>query len=275
MRIAVVEHQPDAPAGLFGAWAQARGHELELLRAPRLETWPDPRGYGAVVTLGSDRSVHASPDAWIAAEIGFLRAAHETGVPVLGLCFGAQALAAALGGEVLRAPSAEIGWIHVEGAGAGAGPVVPGPWFAWHEDTFTVPPAARELARSPVAPQAFVMGASVGLQFHPEVDERIVGEWVDGGRRQLAAARIDEQRLRAETARRAPQARRRAFELFDAVARRWVGPRRVGRPAVDAQGAREGGAGPREGGASASGHGSPGGRGQPAIGSSVQAEVDA
>jgi GMP synthase-like glutamine amidotransferase len=222
MRIAVVEHQPDAPAGLFGAWAEARGHELELLRAPRLHAWPDPRDHGGVVALGSDRSVHASPDAWIAAEVGFLRAAHDAGVPVLGLCFGAQALATALGGEVRRAPSVEIGWIRLEAAAAGAGPIVPGPWFAWHEDTFTVPPAARELARSKVAPQAFALGASVGLQFHPEVDEAIVGQWVDGGRRKLVAARIDENRLRAETARRAPDARRRAFELFDAVVRRWA-----------------------------------------------------
>jgi GMP synthase-like glutamine amidotransferase len=224
MRIAVVEQQPDAPAGLFGGWAAARGHELELLRAPRLQAWPDPRGYGAVLALGSDRSVHASPDGWIAAQIAFLRAAHDAGVPVLGLCFGAQALAAALGGDVRRAPRPEIGWIGVEavGAGAGARPIVPGPWFAWHEDTFTVPPGGRELARSPAAPQAFALGASVGLQFHPEVDETIVARWMDGGRRQLAVARIDENRLRAETARRAPEARRRAFELFDAVARRWA-----------------------------------------------------
>ena len=53
-----------------------------------------------MVALGSDRSVHASPDPWIAAQLAFLRAAHDAGVPVLGICFGAQALAAALGGRV-------------------------------------------------------------------------------------------------------------------------------------------------------------------------------
>jgi GMP synthase-like glutamine amidotransferase len=230
MRIAVVEQQHDAPAGLFGAWAAARGHDVELLHAPHLEAWPDPSGYGAVLALGSDRSVHASRDAWIAAEIAFLRAAHDAGVPVLGLCFGAQALAAALGGEVRRAARPEIGWIRLEATGAGgAGPIAPGPWFAWHEDTFTVPPGARELARSRAAPQAFALGASVGLQFHPEVDEAIVARWVEGGRPQLGAARIDEEHLRAETARRAAEAGRRAFALFDAVARAWASTGAEGR----------------------------------------------
>jgi GMP synthase-like glutamine amidotransferase len=219
MRVCVVEQQPDAPAGVLGTWASARGHELDVLRAPLVATWPDPRGFDAVVALGSDRSVHASADAWIAAEVGFLRSAHEAGVPVLGLCFGAQALAAALGGSVLRAPRVEIGWITVEATAAGeaVGALAPGPWFAWHEDTFSVPAGARELARTAVGPQAFALGRSVGLQFHPEVDAAIVSGWVDGGRRQLVSERIDERALLAETERAAPTAGARARALFDAV----------------------------------------------------------
>ena len=219
MRVCVVEQQPDAPAGVLGAWAAARGHELDVLRAPRVATWPDPRAFDAVVALGSDRSVHASTDTWIAAEVGFLRSAHEAGVPVLGLCFGAQALAAALGGSVQRAPRVEIGWIAVEATAAGEAvdALAPGPWFAWHEDTFSVPAGASELARTAVGPQAFALGRSVGLQFHPEVDAAIVGGWVDGGRRQLATERIDERGLLAETEHAAPAARMRALALFDAV----------------------------------------------------------
>ena len=219
MRVCVVEQQADAPAGVLGAWAAARDHELDLLRAPSVAAWPDPRAFGAVVALGSDRSVHASADAWIAAEIGLLRRAHDAGVPILGLCFGAQALAAALGGSVQRAPRAEIGWIAVEATTAGevVEALAPGPWFAWHEDAFSVPAGARELARTAVGPQAFAHGTSVGLQFHPEVDAAIVGDWVDGGRRQLASERIDERALVAETERTAPSARARALALFDAL----------------------------------------------------------
>src|SRR3954464_12458675 len=101
MDLAIVEQQDDAPAGFLADWALARGHRVELLRAPELGTeWPDPARYGAIAALGAEHSVHASPDPWIGAEVAFLRAAHDAGVPLLGLCFGGQALAAALGGEV-------------------------------------------------------------------------------------------------------------------------------------------------------------------------------
>ena len=74
-----------------------------------------------------------------------------------------------------------------------------------------------ELARTAAGPQAFALGRSVGLQFHPEVDAAIVRSWVDGGRAQLATERIDEHALLAETEQAAPPARVRALALFDAV----------------------------------------------------------
>jgi GMP synthase-like glutamine amidotransferase len=180
-----------------------------------MRAWPDPRSFGAVVALGSDRSVHASPDRWIGDEIAFLRRAHDAGVPVLGLCFGAQALAAALGATVTRAPFREIGWIELDVSPGG--PVERGPWFTWHEDAFALPPAATELARSPAGVQAFRAGRSVGLQFHPEVDPPIVGGWVQDGRPTLADAGIDAAALLEQTARLAPTAGDRAIALFDAL----------------------------------------------------------
>ena len=140
-------------------------------------------------------------------------------MPVLGLCFGAQALAAALGGSIQRAGRPEIGWIAVEATAAGEAVdgLAPGPWFAWHEDTFTGAGRGQELARTAAGPQAFALGRSVGLQFHPEVDAAIVRSWVDGGRAQLATERIDEHALLAETEQAAPPARVRALALFDAV----------------------------------------------------------
>jgi GMP synthase-like glutamine amidotransferase len=210
----VVEQQADAPAGLLGEWAAERGAEIEVLRPKELEAWPDPAEVeaDAVVALGSDRSVHASSDPWIAPELRFLRAAHEAGTPVLGICFGGQALAAALGGTVSAAPGVEIGWIEVEGSD-GYG----GRWFTWHEDVFTLPPGAQELARAASGPQAFAVGASVGLQFHPEVTSAIVGGWLDDD----GAAVADPKPLRDETARRAEDARERAFALFDRISARW------------------------------------------------------
>jgi GMP synthase (glutamine-hydrolysing) len=190
----------------------ARGAQVDVLHAPTLTAWPDPRGLSAVVALGSDRSVHASKDPWIADQVAFLRATHDAGVPVVGICFGGQALAAALGARVRRAPETEIGWVDVQGDD-GFG----GRWFTWHEDVFELPPGATELARAGSGLQAFAAGSSVGLQFHPEVTPAIVDDWLDGA----PGAVADPEPMRAEAAETVASARERAFALMDRIATRW------------------------------------------------------
>ena len=120
-----------------------------------------------------------------------------------------------------RAARPEIGWldrpIALGGDGAAApgraaadaGRAVPGPFFAWHEDAFTVPPGATELARTAAGPQAIAHGRSLALQFHPEVDEVIVEAWLAGARDAVP----DPEPIRAETAAHGgdgPRARLRA-----------------------------------------------------------------
>jgi GMP synthase-like glutamine amidotransferase len=227
MDLCIVEQQSDAPAGLLADWATERGHRVVMVRAEEIGAgpWPDPARFGAIAPLGAEQSVHASPDPWIAPQIAFLREAHEQGVPVLGLCFGGQALAAALGGEVRAAPAPEIGWLELEPLNGGA--IAPGPWFAWHNDTFTVPPGASELARSDAYPHAFRLGRSVGLQFHPEATPEIIEGWIRDGRDTLAAQRIDGEAMRAQTRISAGAHRARAFALFDAIAAGWTNGRRT------------------------------------------------
>jgi GMP synthase-like glutamine amidotransferase len=190
----------------------ARGAQVDVLHAPTVAAWPDPRGLSAVVALGSDRSVHASKDPWIAEQIAFLRATHDAGVPVVGICFGGQALAAALGATVSRAPETEIGWVDVQGEEG-----FDGRWFTWHEDVFDLPPGATELARADSGLQAFAAGPSVGLQFHPEVTPAIVADWLDGA----PGAVAHPEPLRAEAAQTTAAARERAFALMDRIAARW------------------------------------------------------
>jgi GMP synthase-like glutamine amidotransferase len=218
MRALVVEHQRDAPAGLVEAWAATRAIELDVLRPAEGDPWPRVGEHDAVITLGSDCSVERSSHAWIADEVAFLRAAHDARVPILGLCFGGQALATALGGAVGRAAHPEIGWCRFEAVDERFA----GPFFEWHDDAFTVPQGAEALARSTAGPQAFRHGLSLGVQFHPEVDEEIVEAWLDWGRDQLAAARLDQDAIRRESAALLDDARRRAFALFDLWAAAWV-----------------------------------------------------
>ena len=216
MDLLVVEQQPDAPAGLIADWARERGARLDVLHAPAVDEWPAPPPGSAIVALGSDHSVHASPDPWIAREVAFLRDAHAAGVPVLGVCFGAQALAAALGGSVERAGRPEIGWIDVEGEAPEAGR-----WFAWHEDVITLPPGTGARASTPSAPQAFAVGRSAGIQFHPEVTPAIVEDWLRTGRGDVDTHGVDADAVLRETRERAAEVRARAFALLDGISARW------------------------------------------------------
>jgi GMP synthase-like glutamine amidotransferase len=212
MEIVVVEHQPDAPAGLLADWAAERGHDVHVLRVHAGDAWPDAGGVERVAVLGSDESVHHEPPAWLEEELAWIRGLVDSGRPVLGLCFGGQALAAVMGGEVRRAQRAEIGWVDVAGD-------VGGRWFAWHFDTFAAPPGARELGRSALALQGFASGPHMGLQFHPEVTPAIVDDWISAGGRDLDSQRLDAEAIRSETVREATRARAAAYALFDGWAR--------------------------------------------------------
>jgi GMP synthase (glutamine-hydrolysing) len=219
VRILVLEHEADAPAGLLGDWAQARGHGLEVVGVRSLHAWPAPDAFDAVVSLGSEVSVLDASNAWIGAEVDFLAAAHARSLPVLGICFGGQMLSKALGGEVSRASRTEVTWRQIDSSAPDLIPA--GPWAFWHEDLFTLPPGARLLAGHEEEVDAFSSGASIGLQFHPEADGAIVQGWVDGARDKLAAYGVDDRAFEREIGLQDAQARERAFDLFDRLAARW------------------------------------------------------
>ena len=98
---------------------------------------------------------------------------------MLGICFGGQLLAEALGGRVEEAPVPELGWVAIEPLAAQENPVGPGPWFQWHHDRFVPPAEADTLAESEHAIQLFRLGRSVGTQFHPEIDPDHLKVWLD------------------------------------------------------------------------------------------------
>jgi GMP synthase-like glutamine amidotransferase len=219
MQILVLEHEPTVPAAMLGDWARERGHTLRTLEVPEIGSWPDPRDTDVLVSLGSDRSVTDPAVPWLARELQLLRDAHDARVPVLGICFGAQALAKALGGEVQRAPQIALEWTTLESDEPEL--ISPGPWLRWHEDILTVPPGARELARAGQVPLAFMHGTSIGLQFHPETDAALAHAWIEESQRELAERAIDEATLHRQIELAAPAAPARASQLFDRIAALW------------------------------------------------------
>jgi GMP synthase-like glutamine amidotransferase len=220
MRVVVIRHHEEDSAGFIGAAFEARGAELSTWLFPKEGPLPTLDGVDHVVVLGAVWAVYDdSPDrAWVADELAWLRHADEAGVPVLGICFGGQALAAALGGRVEAAPRKEIGWSMIDSADHELIP--PGPWLEFHNDRFFPPAQAPILARNDIGVQAFSLRQHLGVQFHPEPDGALLKQWLDaGGRVEAEREGVDPDQFLAETYAQEPAARARAEVLVGSALR--------------------------------------------------------
>jgi GMP synthase-like glutamine amidotransferase len=216
-RVIVVRHHDIDTAGFIGDAFEACGAELSVHLFPDDGPLPAPGGADHIVVLGAVSSVN-DPDPWIAEELAWLRAADQAGVPVLGICFGAQALCATFGGRVEAMACREIGWTMVDPADPDVIP--PGPWLEFHNDRCLPPPAAAILATNDAAVQAFRIGPHLAVQFHPEVDGQLLKLWLDAHTdSDPVSLGIDPGQFLADTIREEPAARDRTARLVAAFLR--------------------------------------------------------
>jgi GMP synthase-like glutamine amidotransferase len=211
--ILVLRHHEEDHAGLIGDAFSARGFSLDVVMMNENTPTPSVQGHDILLILGSSSAVydHEVEKAWFGRELGVIAEAGERGVPVFGICFGAQALCLFHGGEVARSPEPEIGWYAIE-AEPGV-EIEGGPWFEFHFDRMEIPEGAQLWATSPRAVQAFAMGRDVGVQFHPEIDDQQLRDWLESAAESARDFGHDLEELVAETAREVPEARRRADRL--------------------------------------------------------------
>ena len=242
-RLVVVQHVPYEGLGTFETVFRQAGCSLRTLNAadPKVR-WPSVDSFDGLVVMGGPMGVYEqAKHPFLKKEIALLQQALNARLPVLGVCLGAQLLAAALGAKVTRNPQKEIGWYPVMREPDADGDPLCEPFgqtetvFQWHGDTFTLPKGAVRLASSPLCAESLASGSgfhpessrrmeqafrygdlAYGLQFHVEVTDAMIRSWLTVNKRELSSLKgvIDPDAIRSQT----PQHLARLQELSGHVA---------------------------------------------------------
>jgi GMP synthase-like glutamine amidotransferase len=178
MRAHVLQHVPFEGLGSIEAWLLKAGYEITATRFFESIGLPPPGEIDFLIAMGGPMSANDEIEfPWLPAEKTLIREALQAGKPVLGVCLGAQLIAAAMGARVFPNRFREIGWFPVQAVphtDKAPFPVFRFPAaaevFHWHGETFDLPAGAIHLAESAgCRHQAFQLGpAAIGLQFHLE-----------------------------------------------------------------------------------------------------------
>ena len=194
-RILVLQQVPHEGLGtLYGAIRRAGATEQVIPTYAGAEIPTDLSGYAGLIIMGGPMSVN-DVDPVLATQLTLVERAIADDFPVLGICLGAQLIARAAGARIYRG-QAEIGWFSVHPSMESAedplftGLPSPLPVFQWHGEGFDLPHGAVHLASSPAFPhQAFRLGNNVyGLQFHLEMEDHMIKEWMEANAADLRAA---------------------------------------------------------------------------------------
>ncbi|MFQ5497524.1 MAG: type 1 glutamine amidotransferase [Nitrosopumilus sp.] len=188
-------------SGYLGDLLKSDGYNITSVNAKH-ESLPN-NDFDLVVILGAPESANDDLP-YLQAEQKLIRNSVEKNIPVLGICLGSQLIAKTFGGKVYHGPKKEIGFYN-DLKSSSDSPLFSGfqdPFtvFHWHGDTFDLPEGAIRLASSEQYPnQAFQYKCAVGLQFHMEVNEKMVNLWLDNTEEKLKEIPyIDPQKIRSD-----------------------------------------------------------------------------
>jgi GMP synthase-like glutamine amidotransferase len=227
--VLLIRNDPDDNLGISAACLRDAGAEvMQLDGFDRNASWPALEEIGGLAIFGGAMNVDETGEhPYLLRERRLMRDALSAQIPVLGICLGAQMLARSLGAAVRRAPVRELGFRPVSVTEAGRTDSLLAAFdgsrsvFQWHEDTFDLPEGTELLAEGQdVRNQAFRFGKSAwGVQFHFEVDEAGVEEWlrVAGPRLERVWKRTAAE-VRRELAESLPDQQGRGREAFRAFA---------------------------------------------------------
>jgi len=205
MHFLAIQHLDIETPALIAEIIAEAGHRLTTVQIDRGESLPDICDeFDGIIIMGGPQS---AKDAELADEVTWVATALQHGLPMIGICLGAQVMAKAAGASILPSPLRELGWYPVyrteQTADDALFTAMPDALhvFQWHGETFTITDNMTLLASHPEVPaQVFRLGnGQYGLQCHIEVDQAIIDSWIDAGaseRDHLGSAGIN--RVRAD-----------------------------------------------------------------------------
>lgn len=210
----VLRHVGFEHLGSFAPALASRNFSISMLDAgiDALDGRPEPPDL--LIVLGGP--IGAAEEAlypFLKDELRLIERQLQAGLPVLGICLGAQLIARVLGARIYPGPAKEIGWAPIdpteEGRRSCLAPLAENQWqvLHWHGDTFDLPDGAIRLASTATtANQAFVHGTNVlGIQFHIEALADEIEKWLIGHAIEIAAAPgVEVDQIRQGTARWGP-----------------------------------------------------------------------
>ncbi len=194
MSIVVFQHDDRSRPGRLGLTLRDHAFRLDVRRLHAGDPVPpDYDDVSAVISLGGRPNVHEK-HAWIEREQAFIAGAHERSLPVIGVCLGAQMVAAALGGEVAKMDVPEVGFTDVDLLPPAHTDTILG-GVAWrspqfqthHYEVSKLPEGAVQLARSAKCEhQAFRVGMrTYAFQYHFEADRAMIDDFLKDARTDL------------------------------------------------------------------------------------------
>ena len=175
-------------------------YNISVLHSQRDLIPTDLISYSGVIILGGPMSVYDNYD-YLKDQQKLIKKAVDMKIPTLGICLGSQLIAEAMGGKVYPGNLKEIGWHDIEITEKGSRDIFNGITtlkhnvFHWHGDTFKLPESAIILAKSSTYIQAFRINTAIGIQFHVEVDQSMIKEWIRVYSKEIMDLKLDKKNI--------------------------------------------------------------------------------